>query len=109
MNQKKVKTNKFAKFGFLSAIVLALTIVLNPTYSDYVLAKEQYNEVLRQQEEAYNQIVEEEYLYYEGLPTIHTIPGNSLKVGDVQKYVDQYIRTQPQFLLNNCQITATAQ
>lgn len=104
VNQKKVKINKFAKFGFLSAIVLALTIVLNPTYSDYVLAKEQYNEILRQQEEAYNQIVEEEYLYYEGLPTIHIIPGNSLKVGDVQKYVDQYIRTQPQFLLNNCQI-----
>lgn len=45
------------------------------------MAKEQYNEVLRQQEEAYNQIVEEEYLYYEGLPTIHIIPGNSLKVG----------------------------
>lgn len=104
VNQKKAKTNKFAKLGFLSAIVLALTIVLNPTYSDYVLAKEQYNEVLRQQEEAYNQIVEEEYLYYEGLPTIHIISGNSLKVGDVQKYVDQYIRTQPQFLLNNCQI-----
>ena len=104
VNQKKVKINKFAKFGFLSAIVLALTIVLNPTYSDYVLAKKQYNEVLRQQEEAYNQIVEEEYLYYEALPTIHFIPGNSLKVGDVQKYVDQYIRTQPQFLLNNCQI-----
>lgn len=104
VNQKKVKTNKFAKLGFLSAIVLALTIVLNPTYSDYVLAKKQYNEVLRQQEEAYNQIVEEEYLYYEGLPTIHIISGNSLKVGDVQKYVDQYIRTQPQFLLNNCQI-----
>lgn len=54
VNEKKVKTNKFAKFGFLSTIVLALTIVLNPTYSDYVLAKEQYNEVLRQQEEAYN-------------------------------------------------------
>lgn len=65
VNQKKVKTNKFAKLGFLSAIVLVLTIVLNPTYSDYVLAKEQYNEILRQQEEAYNQIVEEEYLYYE--------------------------------------------
>lgn len=104
VNQNKAKTNKSAKLGILSAIVLALTIVINPVYTDYVEAKEQYNELLRQQEEAYNQIVEEEYLYYEGLPTIHVIPGNYLKVGDVQKYVDQYIRTQPQFLLSNCQI-----
>lgn len=44
VNQKKAKTNKFAKLGFLSAIVLALTIVLNPTYSDYVWLK---NNIMR--------------------------------------------------------------
>ena len=81
-----------------------MILVLSPVHSDYVSAKEQYNEILRQQEEAYNQIVTEQYLYYEGLPTIEILPGNNLKAGDVQKYVDEFIRTQPQFLLDNCRL-----
>ncbi|MFR3430001.1 MAG: hypothetical protein ACLTTH_07870 [Holdemanella porci] len=39
-----------------------------------------------------------------GLPTIEILPGNNLKAGDVQKYVDEFIRTQPQFLLDNCRL-----
>ena len=91
IEKKQPKTNKFVKFGLLGVICCALILVLSPVHSDYVSAKEQYNEILRQQEEAYNQIVTEQYLYYEGLPTIEILPGNNLKAGDVQKYVDEFI------------------
>ena len=104
IEKKQPKTNKFVKFGLLGVICCALILVLSPVHSDYVSAKEQYNEILRQQEEAYNQIITEQYLYYEGLPTIEILPGNNLKAGDVQKYVDEFIRTQPQFLLDNCRL-----
>lgn len=104
IEKKQPKTNKFVKLGLLGAICCALILVLSPVHSDYVSAKEQYNEILRQQEEAYNQIITEQYLYYEGLPTIEILPGNNLKAGDVQKYVDEFIRTQPQFLLDNCRL-----
>lgn len=93
IEKKQPKTNKFVKFGLLGVICCALILVLSPVHSDYVSAKEQYNEILRQQEEAYNQIVTEQYLYYEGLPTIEILPGNNLKAGDVQKFVDEFIRT----------------
>lgn len=104
IEKKQPKTNKFVKFGLLGVICCALILVLSPVHSDYASAKEQYNEILRQQEEAYNQIVTEQYLYYEGLPIIEILPGNNLKAGDVQKYVDEFIRTQPQFLLDNCRL-----
>lgn len=104
IEKKQPKTNKLVKLGLLGVICCALILVLSPVHSDYASAKEQYNEILRQQEEAYNQIVTEQYLYYEGLPTIEILPGNNLKAGDVQKYVDEFIRTQPQFLLDNCRL-----
>lgn len=60
--------------------------------------------MLRLQEEAYNQIVEDEYITLDGLPTIHVIPGNSLKIGDVKKYMDLFVRTQPDVILSNCRM-----
>lgn len=104
MEKIQPKTNRFVKFGLLGVICCSLILVLSSVHLDYVSAKEQYNEMLRQQEEAYNQIVTEQYLYYDGLPTIEILPGNNLKAGDVQKYVDEFIRTQPQFLLDNCRL-----
>ena len=46
----------------------------------------------------------DEYITLDGLPTIHIIPGNSLNIGDVQKYMDLFVRTQPDVLLSNCRM-----
>lgn len=104
MNENKPKTNHRLKLGLISLISMALVFELYPTYSAYKTAQNEYNEMLRLQEEAYNQIVEDEYITLDGLPTIHVIPGNSLKIGDVKKYVDLFVRTQPDVILSNCRM-----
>lgn len=104
VNENKPKTNHRLKLGLISLISMALVFVLYPTYSAYKTAQNEYNEMLRLQEEAYNQIVEDEYITLDGLPTIHVIPGNSLKIGDVQKYMDLFVRTQPDVILSNCRM-----
>lgn len=104
VNENKPKTNHRLKLGLISLISMALAFVLYPTYSAYKTAQNEYNEMLRLQEEAYNQIVEDEYITLDGLPTIHVIPGNSLKIGDVQKYMDLFVRTQPDVILSNCRM-----
>lgn len=102
IDKKQPKTNKFIKYGLSGLILAAIALTLNPVYSDYVVAKEQYDEQVRLQEEEYNRIITDQYLSIEGLPTIQIIPGNQLKNGDVQKYLERFVKTQPQFLLNNC-------
>ena len=104
VNENKPKTNHRLKLGLISLISMALVFVLYPTYSAYKVAENEYNEMLRLQEEAYNQIIEDEYINLDGLPTIHVIPGNSLKIGDVQKYMDLFVKSQPDFLLSNCRM-----
>ena len=104
VNENKPKTNHRLKLGLISLISMALIFVLYPTYSAYKTAEKEYNEMLRFQEEAYNQIIVDEYITLDGLPTIHIIPGNSLKIGDVQKYMDLFVRTQPDVLLSNCRM-----
>lgn len=104
VNENKPKTNHRLKLGLISLILMALVFVLYPTYSAYKVAENEYNEMLRLQEEAYNQIIEDEYITLDGLPTIHVIPGNSLKIGDVQKYMDLFVKSQPDFLLSNCRM-----
>ena len=104
VNENKPKTNHRLKLGLISLISMALVFVLYPTYSAYKTAQNEYNEMLRLQEEAYNQIVEDEYITLDGLPTIHVIPGNSLKIGDVKKYMDLFVRTQPDVILSNCRM-----
>ena len=104
VNENKPKTNHRLKLGLISLISMALVFVLYPTYLAYKTAQNEYNEMLRLQEEAYNQIVEDEYITLDGLPTIHVIPGNSLKIGDVQKYMDLFVKSQPNFLLSNCRM-----
>lgn len=104
VNENKPKTNHRLKLGLISLILMALVFVLYPTYSAYKVAENEYNEMLRLQEEAYNQIIEDEYINLDGLPTIHVIPGNSLKIGDVQKYMDLFVKSQPDFLLSNCRM-----
>lgn len=98
------KTNKTLKYGLLGFVLCAFMLALNPVYDDYALAREQYNEVLRAKEAEYNRIIEEQYLTFEGLPTVEIIPGNNIKAGDLQKYLDEHVRTQPQFLLDNCRV-----
>lgn len=104
VNENKPKTSWLLKVGLLSLISAALVMVLSPVYKDYKTAQNEYNEMLRLQEEAYNQIIEDEYITLDGLPTIHVIPGNSLKIGDVQKYMDLFVKSQPNFLLSNCRM-----
>lgn len=104
VNENKPKTNYRLKLGLISLISMALVFVLYPTYSAYKTAENEYNEMLRLEEEAYNQIIEDEYITLDGLPTIHVLPGNSLKIGDVQKYMDLFVRTQPDVLLSNCRM-----
>lgn len=104
VNENKPKTNHRLKLGLISLISMALVFVLYPTYSAYKVAENEYNEMLRLQEEAYNQIIEDEYINLDGLPTIHVIPGNSLKIGDVQKYMYLFVKSQPDFLLSNCRM-----
>lgn len=104
VNENKPKTNHRLKLGLISLISMALVFELYPTYSAYKTAQNEYNEMLRLQEEAYNQIVEDEYITLDGLPTIHVIPGNSLKIGDVKKYMDLFVRTQPDVILSNCRM-----
>ena len=104
VNENKPKTSWLLKVGLLSLILAALVMVLSPVYKDYKTAQNEYNEMLRLQEEAYNQIIEDEYITLDGLPTIHVIPGNSLKIGDVQKYMDLFVKSQPNFLLSNCRM-----
>ena len=104
MNENKPKTNHRLKLGLISLISMALVFELYPTYSAYKTAQNEYNEMLRLQEEVYNQIVEDEYITLDGLPTIHVIPGNSLKIGDVKKYMDLFVRTQPDVILSNCRM-----
>lgn len=104
VNENKPKTSWLLKVGLLSLISAALVMVLSPVYKDYKTAQNEYNEMLRLQEEAYNQIIEDEYITLDGLPTIHVIPGNSLKIGDVQKYMDLFVKSQPDFLLSNCRM-----
>ena len=104
VNENKPKTNHRLKLGLISLISMALVFELYPTYSAYKTAQNEYNEMLRLQEEAYNQIVEDEYITLDGLPTIRVIPGNSLKIGDVKKYMDLFVRTQPDVILSNCRM-----
>ena len=104
VNENKPKTNHRLKLGLISLISMTLVFVLYPTYSAYKVAENEYNEMLRLQEEAYNQIIEDEYITLDGLPTLHVIPGNSLKIGDVQKYMDLFVKSQPDFLLSNCRM-----
>ncbi|MFR3429976.1 MAG: hypothetical protein ACLTTH_07740 [Holdemanella porci] len=103
MNENKPKTNHRLKLGLISLISMALVFVLYPTYSAYKTAQNEYNEMLRLQEEAYNQIVEDEYITWM-VYQHHVIPGNSLKIGDVKKYMDLFVRTQPDVILSNCRM-----
>ena len=95
--------------GVIAVCLALIMIVTMPLKNDYVKACELYNQQLEQEEAArlaaeaeYNQIIEDQILYYDGLPPINLVSGNTFKKGDVETYINEYIRTQPQFLLNRC-------
>lgn len=112
-SRSRVKHIKTIKKIVSLIVCLVIAILLNPTYQAYVEAKDAYTaqvaqaeaeaEALRQQQEAeYNQIIEDQVLYYDGLPAINLISNNTFRKGMVEDYINQYIRTQPQFLLDQC-------
>lgn len=93
--------------GVIAVCLALIMIVTMPLKNDYVKACELYNQQLEQEKAArlaaeaeYNQIIEDQILYYDGLPPINLVSGNTFKKGDVEAYINEYIRTQPQFLLN---------
>lgn len=95
--------------GVIAVCFALIMIATTPLKNDYVKACELYNQQLEQEEAArlaaeaeYNQIIEDQILYYDGLPPINLVSGNTFKKGDVETYINEYIRTQPQFLLNRC-------
>ena len=45
---------------------------------------------------------QDQVLYLEGLPPINVVSGNTFKTGDVNTYIDTYVRSQPAVLLNRC-------
>lgn len=65
------------------------------TFSPEIKAVEAAKEVAR------NEIIEDQVLYIEGLPPIQLRGDNEFKKMQIEEYIDKYIKTQPQYLLQN--------
>lgn len=52
-------------------------------------------------EAARNEIIEDQVLYIEGLPPIQLRGDNQFKKMEIEEYIEKYIKTQPQYLLQN--------
>lgn len=65
------------------------------TFSPEIKAVEAAKEVAR------NEIIEDQVLYIEGLPPIQLLGDNEFKKMQIEEYIEKYIKTQPQYLLQN--------
>ena len=97
------------KFCLVVGIVLSAAFVSQPVKLAYDEGLTLYNEQLaleeqraKEAEAAYNAPFQDQVLYLEGLPPINVVSGNTFKTGDVNTYIDTYIRSQPAVLLNRC-------
>lgn len=97
------------KLCLVVGIVLSATFVSQPVKAAYDEGLTLYNEQLaleeqraKEAEAAYNAPFQDQVLYLEGLPPINVVSGNTFKTGDVNTYIDTYIRSQPAVLLNRC-------
>lgn len=97
------------KLCLVVGIVLCATFVSQPVKAAYDEGLVLYNEQLaleeqraKEAEAAYNAPFQDQVLYLEGLPPINVVSGNTFKTGDVNTYIDTYVRSQPAILLNRC-------
>lgn len=65
------------------------------TFSPEIKAVEAAKEAAR------NEIIEDQVLYIEGLPPIQLRGDNQFKKMEIEEYIEKYIKTQPQYLLQN--------
>lgn len=65
------------------------------TFSPEIKAVEAAKEAAR------NEIIEDQVLYIEGLPPIQLLGDNEFKKMQIEEYIEKYIITQPQYLLQN--------
>lgn len=65
------------------------------TFSPEIKAVEAAKEAAR------NEIIEDQVLYIEGLPPIQLLGDNQFKKMEIEEYIEKYIKTQPQYLLQN--------
>lgn len=96
------KSNGMKRNVLLVLNIIGLILTFSPIYIQYRQVKEIQRENLALIEDTYNQIIEEEYIKIQNLPLIHIVGNSKLKVGDVQRYLNEFVKTQPQFMLNNC-------
>ncbi len=101
--------NKWIKYSLVACILVVGIIESNPVHAAYKQGQVLYNEQIALEEQrareakaAYNAPFEDQILYLEGLPPIHVVSNNTFKTGDVNTYIDTYIRSQPQVLLSRC-------
>lgn len=97
------------KLCLVIGIVLSAIFVSQPVKLAYDEGLTLYNEQLaleeqraKEAEAAYNAPFQDQVLYLEGLPPINVVSGNTFKTGDVNTYIDTYVRSQPAVLLNRC-------
>lgn len=67
------------------------------TYQEAKPVLDKYNECL-------NATYEDQTLYIDGLPPIVLHGDNEFNQLSINKFIDEYIKTQPQFLLDNCKM-----
>lgn len=103
MQDNVSKSNGVKRKVLLVLTTIALAITLSPIWIQYRVVKSIEKEEYAVIEDTYNQIIDEEYFAVQNLPKIHIVAGSKLKVGDVQRYLNEFVKTQPQFMLDNCQ------
>ena len=103
MQDNVSKSNGVKRKVLLGLTAIALAITLSPIWIQYREVKSIEKEEYAVIEDTYNQIIEEEYFAVQNLPKIHIVAGSKLKVGDVQRYLNEFVKTQPQFMLDSCQ------
>ena len=103
MQDNVSKSNGVKRKVLLGLTAIALAITLSPIWIQYREVKSIEKEEYAVIEDTHNQIIEEEYFAVQNLPKIHIVAGSKLKVGDVQRYLNEFVKTQPQFMLDSCQ------
>lgn len=93
MQDNVSKSNGVKRKVLLVLTTIALAIALSPIWIQYRVVKSIEKEEYAVIEDTYNQIIDEEYFAIQNLPKIHIVAGRKLKVGDVQRYLNEFVKT----------------
>ena len=69
---------------------------------------EEHNEIIKKQKEESNRLLDDQVLYIDGLPPIELRSGGTFKKGFIEDIINNNIKSQPDFLLNNCNLIILA-